>query len=294
MKKDIVQRMNTSKSARPAAVKGVKAVRKKTMPPATVAGAAAPEPGLQSGDGAAEPGEATPRYLQIARQLREAISSGLYPVGAQLPTEHELCDQLHVSRFTIREAIRVLSTAGLVHRKPRAGTVVAALPDDTRYTQGISSLRDLFQYAQTTDFKYVYVGHVALSKEQARRMGATVGEEWIYALAIRREKPGGQPFCITRLFLNPLLEGIEKRLRNANGPVYALIEREFGLRIERVEQAIVGMVIDAQDAANLEMPAGTAGLSITRTYYDQHGRLLEFADNIHPAERFTYRMVLTR
>lgn len=239
-------------------------------------------------------GDEVPRYVQIANQLRAQISDGTYPVGAQLPTEHELCEMLGASRFTVREAIRVLSTAGLVHRKPRAGTLVAALPDDTRYTQGISSLRDLFQYAHSTDFQYVYVGRIGLSREQARRMGAAAGDEWIYAVALRRDKPGGPPFCITRLFLNPLLDGIEKELRKTHGPVYALIEGRFGHRIDRVEQAIVGVVIDAQDGANLEVPPGTPGLSITRSYYDAKGRLLELADNVHPAARFTYRMVLQR
>jgi len=238
--------------------------------------------------------EGAPRYLQIAHALREAITSGRYPVGAQMPTEHELCEQLNVSRFTIREAIRVLSTAGLVHRKPRAGTVVAALPDDTRYTQGIDSLRDLFQYAQTTDFKYVYIGRIGLSKTLARRLAAPVGEEWIYAMAIRCEIDGERPFGVTRLYLNPMLQGIENALRSNRGPVYALIERDYGMRIDRVEQAIIGIILDEHDAANLGVPAGTPGLSITRSYFDISGRLIELADNIHPADRFTYRMVLRR
>jgi GntR family transcriptional regulator len=238
--------------------------------------------------------EGAPRYLQIAHALREAIANGRYPVGAQMPTEHELCEQLNVSRFTIREAIRVLSTAGLVHRKPRAGTVVAALPDETRYTQGIYSLRDLFQYAETTDFKYVYIGLIALSKTLAGRVSAPVGEEWIYAIAIRYEINGERPFGITRLYLNPMLKGIEKALRSNRGPVYALIERDYSMRIDRVEQAIVGIILDEHDAANLGVPAGTPGLSITRSYFDTGGRLIELTDNIHPADRFTYRMVLSR
>ena len=237
---------------------------------------------------------AGPRYLQIAADLRRAIADGRYPLGAQLPTEHELCAQLGVSRFTIREAIRVLATAGLVRRKPRAGTIVAALPDDTRYTHGIASLRDLLQYAKSTDFHYVYVGHIALSKAQARAMSAPPGEEWIYAVAIRREKPGGTPFCVTRLFLNPALKGIEQTLRRSRGAVYSIIERDFGLRIERVEQVISGVVLDEHDAANLGAPAGSPGLSITRSYFDQNGRLVERADNVHPADRFAYRMELRR
>jgi GntR family transcriptional regulator len=159
--------------------------------------------------------ESGPRYLRIARDLRTAIAHGRYPVGAQLPTEHELCEELGVSRFTIREAIRTLSQAGLVRRKPRSGTVVAALPDDTRYTHGIGSLRDLFQYAQTTHFHYVYIGRVGLSRAQARAVAASPGEEWIHAVALRRESAGGKPFGVTRLYLNPALKGIEKALRGS-------------------------------------------------------------------------------
>lgn len=238
--------------------------------------------------------EGAPRYMQIARDLRQAIADGRYPVGAQLPTEHELCRQLGVSRFTIREAIRVLSSAGLVRRKPRAGTVVAALPDDTRYSYGIGSLRDLFQYAQSTHFHYVYIGRIGLSKAQARAMSAAPGEEWIYAVALRRETAGGKPFGVTRLFLNPALKGIERALRGAQGPVYSLIERDFGVRIDRVEQVIAGIVLDEQDAANLGVPVGSPGLSIRRSYFDEDGRLVELADNVHPADRFTYRMELRR
>ena len=240
------------------------------------------------------PADPAPRYMRIARDLRRAIADGKYPVGAQLPTEHELCEELGVSRFTIREAIRVLSTAGLVRRKPRSGTVVAALPDDTRYTHGIGSLRDLFQYAQTTHFHYVYIGRVGLSRAQARAVSAAAGEEWIHAVALRRESAGGKPFGVTRLYLNPALKGIEKALRGTHGPVYALIEREFGVRIDRVEQVITAIALDEHDAANLGVATGTPGLSIRRSYFDQQGRLVELADTVHPTDRFTYRMELRR
>ena len=238
--------------------------------------------------------EPAARYLRIAASLRRAISEGRYPVGAQLPTEHELCRSLGVSRFTVREAIRQLATAGLVQRKPRAGTVVAALPDDTRYRHSIESLRDLMQYAQTTDFQYVYVGRVELSRAQARLLSARAGQEWIYAMALRREVGGGKPFGLTRLYLNPALKGIERALRGARAPVYSIIEREFELRIDRVEQVINGVVLDEDDAKNLGVEPGSPGLSIRRSYFDEGGRLLEFADNVHPASRFNYRIELRR
>lgn len=236
----------------------------------------------------------SPRYVKIAADLRRAIAAGRYPVGAQLPTEHALCRQLGVSRFTVREAIRVLSGAGLVRRKPRAGTVVAALPDDTRYRHSIGSVRDLIQYAQSTDFHYVYIGRIELSKAQARVMAVRAGEQWIYAVALRHDGEGGKPFSVTRLYLNPALKGIERALRGTKAPVYSIIERDFGVRIERVEQVISGVVLDEEDAANLGVPAGTPGLAVRRSYFDEAGRLVEFADNVHPASRFAYRMELRR
>jgi len=234
------------------------------------------------------------RYQRIAGNLRRAIATGRYPIGAQLPTEHQLCRQLGVSRFTVREAIRVLAASGLVKRKPRAGTVVTGLPDDTRYRHSIGSLRDLVQYAQTTGFQYMYVGRVQLSREQARLLSARAGQEWIYAVALRREVGGAKPLALTRLYLNPALKGIERTLRGAQGAVYSIIEREFGVRIHRVEQVISGIVLEAEDAENLGVAPGTPGLSIRRSYFDEGGRLLELADNLHPASRFAYRIELRR
>ena len=63
------------------------------------------------------------RYLQVARALRKEIVDGVYPVGSQLPTEHQLCERFSVSRYTIREALRRLRDDNLVASRPRAGTL---------------------------------------------------------------------------------------------------------------------------------------------------------------------------
>jgi DNA-binding GntR family transcriptional regulator len=185
-----------------------------------------------------------PRYQQIARELKAAIVGGQYPVGARLPTEAELCDSFGISRFTAREAVRLLATAGLVTRRQRAGTVVIALPGEARYTPTLASLNDLQQYARDTEMRVVYVGRIALDRARARAFGAEPGAEWIHAVGIRHEsatagaasargargavrvRPGdGRPFCVVRVFLNPLLAGIESRLRTRRVTIYSIIEK---------------------------------------------------------------------
>ena len=63
---------------------------------------------------------------RIANSLVEAIASAKYPVGSNLPTEHELSAKLKVSRATIVAALDELERLGLVYRRPRLGTQVAS------------------------------------------------------------------------------------------------------------------------------------------------------------------------
>ncbi len=245
-----------------------------------------------------------PLYQRIANELRRGIADGRYPVGARLPTEVEMCEQFGISRFTARGAIRLLSTAGLVTRRQRVGTVVIAQPGEARYRHDATSLTDLFQYAQDTELRMVYVGRIALSKTQAQDFGAEAGQEWVLAVGLRHDHadaatarksaPPSRPICITRIFLNPMLRDIEARLRERKTAVYALIEREYKITIQRVEQEIQGVVLTADDAASLQSEPGAPALRIVRRYYSDAGELIEVADNIHPSDRFSYRMEMRR
>ena len=52
--------------------------------------------------------ESRPLYRRLAHVVKEDIVSGVYPIGALLPTEQELCDRFVASRYTVREALRLL------------------------------------------------------------------------------------------------------------------------------------------------------------------------------------------
>jgi GntR family transcriptional regulator len=76
-----------------------------------------------------------PMYQQIAEDLQKSVELGAAPgpdsdgpdalkPGAKLPTELELCDKYHASRNTIRDAIKRLTSQGLVETRPGQGTFV--------------------------------------------------------------------------------------------------------------------------------------------------------------------------
>ena len=67
---------------------------------------------------------AEPLYKQIADDLRRKIEIGELKRGSQLPTEMDLRDQYEASRNTVRDAIKWLTTRGLVETRPGQGTFV--------------------------------------------------------------------------------------------------------------------------------------------------------------------------
>jgi GntR family transcriptional regulator len=67
---------------------------------------------------------APPMYQHIADELRTRIESGDLAPGAQLPTELELREQYSASRNTIRDAVKRLTSLGLVETRPGQGTFV--------------------------------------------------------------------------------------------------------------------------------------------------------------------------
>jgi DNA-binding FadR family transcriptional regulator len=60
--------------------------------------------------------------------LGEAIVAGRYAVGASIPPEPVLCEELGVSRTVVRESVKSLVAKGLIHTGPKVGTRV--LPSD--------------------------------------------------------------------------------------------------------------------------------------------------------------------
>ncbi|GAA1905152.1 FadR/GntR family transcriptional regulator [Lapillicoccus jejuensis] len=57
-------------------------------------------------------------YERIVEQIEQAIDEGRLRPGERLPSERELVTQLGASRATVREALRVLQSAGVLESRP--------------------------------------------------------------------------------------------------------------------------------------------------------------------------------
>ena len=72
-------------------------------------------------------GDRTSLGQKVASKIEKAILSKELSLGDKLPSEHELCEQFEVSRTSVREAIRILSTQGIVQVEKGKGAFVKNL-----------------------------------------------------------------------------------------------------------------------------------------------------------------------
>lgn len=56
--------------------------------------------------------QAAPLYLHIAKDLRERIEAGEFPLDTLLPPEPVLCQQYQCGRVTLRTAVEMLAQRG--------------------------------------------------------------------------------------------------------------------------------------------------------------------------------------
>lgn len=235
-----------------------------------------------------------PKYQRVADDLMQRIASGTYPVGSLLPREVELSARYGVTRHTVREALRRLNEVGLILRRRRAGTSVVANTPSTNYRQPINSIEDFLQYGEDTRLNVLRTTRIRCNAALAGLLDCEAGTEWLLAETLRVPLANRRPICLTVNYVTIDLPGIEATIRNLEGPISALLERSYGLRIGHIDQSIQAVQLTSRQARLLGVKVGSPALRAVRRYYDCRRRLIEFSDAIHPSKRFAYTTQLVR
>ncbi|RAI00150.1 hypothetical protein DLJ53_20795 [Acuticoccus sediminis] len=240
-------------------------------------------------DEAARPAGA-PLYKQVEGLLRAQIEAGKHPVGTALPPEQDLAASLHVSRATVRSAIRVLAEDGLVKPTPGVGTLVVrsrtparnstllGLTEDPRLTGLPSRARTLVAELCTPT--------AAVRDTLALRDGERV----LHLLRLR--DLAGAPFTVIRSYV-PEWVGLTPK-DDFSGAIYDLIERSRKLHITHGHDTVAARLATAEETDVLEIAPATPVLTIRRTSYVEPNRPVEYAEAALRSDLYEYNVTLTR
>jgi GntR family transcriptional regulator len=247
----------------------------------------------QIGGAGSEPGMANQtapsptKYLMVLERLRQRLESGEFPVGSQMPTEDELCAEYGVSRYTVREALRLLERNGYVQRKRRAGTRVLARSPGGVYRHMTSSGSDLLHYVQETTIDFSPPQRIQTDRTLARLLGCEELRQWHLLEGIRLGDDD-RPVGVVEVYVDAQRIEMPGDVNFGELPVYQWLAKTYQIHASAVSQDISAVILNARQAEALGDRAGAPALRIVRRYFDAQERIFQISVTTHRSEDFVY------
>ncbi len=237
----------------------------------------------------------SPLYQQIKVLILQSLQGGEWKPGEAIPSEMDLAARFRVSQGTVRKAIDELAAENLLVRRQGKGTFVA-----THAAQHVQYrfLRLLPDSGDTTtegpaERRIIECKRQRAPADIARALGLRSGDA---VLQVRRVLAfQGVPTILEDLWLpaSPFKGLTAERLDTYRGPMYALFETEFGVRMVRAEEKIRALAATAPATDMLSVPAGAPLLSVERIAYTYNDLPIELRRGLYRTDTHHYQNSLS-
>lgn len=233
-------------------------------------------------------------FRQIADQVRDAIDKGRFKEGAKLPSEAALVEHFGVSRMTVRNAISILQSEGLVSSEHGRGVFVRPRPPVRR----LASDRFARRHREQGKSAFTVEAEAAGSKPQVDSLevkeerpspdvSARLGSPRKVLARRRRYLLDGRPveFAVSYLPLD-LARGTQIAEPNPGpGGIYARLE-ELGHHLDHFDEEVKARMPAPDEVRTLRLASGVPVIELVRTAYDTEGRAVEVCDTVMAADAY--------
>lgn len=225
-------------------------------------------------------------WRQVADGIERGIADGQFPAGEKLPGEMEIAETYRVNRHTVRRALATLAERGMVRAERGSGTYVEAprlaypLRSRTRFSEIVGA------GGREPRGQFIASSEEPATRELARQLGLKTGAPLIRIEALRLADRS--PICVSTTWLSA------GRFPDA-GSVFASVRSmtallaHYGIRdYRRSSTRITAAIIDATDAARLDLTLGRPILVVDATDTDTDGKPLVTKRSRFAAERVEF------
>lgn len=230
-----------------------------------------------------------PLYVRVYEEIAARIASGSLPRGGQLPPERELCEEMGVSRATVRRAIAVLEDEGLIQAIQGCGTFVTA-------PRLVEPPNTLMSFTQLAAERGTTAGALVL---RAEVRPSTLAEADRFRIA-----PGGAVFDLERLrTMDTMPIAIDRSIVLLSAApllpdaawneasLYELLA-DAGRAPDRADYDVEARAADARWACGLDVPVGAPLLIANTSSYDRDEHLIEIGRIVYRGDRYRFRSTL--
>lgn len=217
----------------------------------------------------------SPLYRQIKALLTRSLQSGEWKPGALIPSETELAARFGVSQGTVRKAVDELAAENLLVRRQGRGTYVATHQEARAQFRFLRLRPDHGGEPGPMHSRILECRRLRAPGDVARALQLRSGEA---VVQVRRMLSfDDQPVVLDEIWLpGALFRGLTaERLAAYSGPLYALFEAEFGVRMIRATERIRAVAAEREVAAALEVDPGAPLMLVERISFTYEDRPVE-------------------
>ena len=237
----------------------------------------------------------SPLYQQIKVLILQSLQGGEWKPGDVIPSEMDLAARFRVSQGTVRKAIDELAAENLVVRRQGKGTFVATHAEQQVQYRFLRLLPDTGDASSEgpAQRRFIECKRLRAPADIARALGLRSGDA---VLHVRRVLSFQQvPTILEDLWLPaaPFKGLTAERLDSYRGPMYALFETEFGVRMVRAEEKIRALAASEPACELLKVKAGEPLLSVERTAFTYNDLPMELRRGLYRTDTHHYRNSLS-
>jgi DNA-binding GntR family transcriptional regulator len=222
---------------------------------------------------------ALPPYRRIAAKIKKQIEDGRLQAGDHIPSVRQIEREEGVSMATATRVAAVLRDEGYAESVPGVGTIVRAPKPQTTGPDRLAMLRaggDGFQGDEEVE---VLVSELVPAPESvAQALGVKGGADVVQRQRVYRDANGVVALS-TSWLPGGLAEDAPELL--STGPLpkmtFGLVEERTGRRAVKRRDVVSMRPIPADVAEILGVEADEQGLTMTNCYWDQFGKVTEYA-----------------
>lgn len=209
---------------------------------------------------------------RIIDTLRRQIATSTLAPGHKLPAERELATLFDTTRITVKDALSMLETEGLIYREERRGWFVS-LPRLEYNPVSRSHFHEMVRAQQRQAQTQVLSCETVVAPcELVTEMGLSPLSKLIRIC--RARCIDGRTVLYVEHFLRPeLFPGIEQQ--DLSQSLTALYQREYGLEYSRSRFDICPTAVRGEAASTLNLSQGSPVLAVSRINYDQFDRVID-------------------
>lgn len=234
------------------------------------------------------------KYVLISNDIRKKILEGVYQANEQIPFEKDLCVAYDASKMTVKKALDMLVTEGLIIKRRGYGTFVKDLAQDeieriavANQFRGTTAL-NVGKEVKSTILEFQVVGASDIVKNKLNMKE----DSFVYDI-YRVRYIDGRPEVMEKMYMPiDLILGLKKS--NVEGSIYEYIEEDLGLKIQSGHRRISVRKATELEQQYLEIEPGDPVAVAEQIAYFDTGVAFEYSISVHRHDSFSVEFILTR